>query len=89
MQNITFGMYIKLKRIYLNLRQKEVASMLDISLSSYQRIESDTSNPSLDVLKKLSRVLNFSIDEALGVNNLVQDNFKIEDLLKILDLIKN
>ena len=53
---------IKERRKSLNYKQEQFAEMIDISLSSYTRIENAFQKPSLDTLKKISIHLKISLD---------------------------
>lgn len=52
------GKNIKLFRINANLKQKELAAKLDIEVSYLSLIENEKKEPSLSLLKKISKVLN-------------------------------
>lgn len=52
------GKNIKLFRINADLKQKELAAKLDIEVSYLSLIENEKKEPSLSLLKKISKVLN-------------------------------
>lgn len=56
------GLYIKHKRIKLNLTSIELAKKLNISIQRLNNFESETRTPPLEILNDLSIILNFDID---------------------------
>lgn len=59
-------MNLRIIRKQLGLSQKEIAEKLDCSPTVYSRYETGERQPSIDVLIKLSRILNVSVDEIIG-----------------------
>lgn len=59
---------LKKLRATKNLNQSEMADILEVSLSSYQKYEREKNSvmPSLDVLMKIADFYNVSIDYLLG-----------------------
>ena len=53
---------IKERRKTLHYKQEQFAEIIDISLSSYTRIENAFQKPPLDTLKKISKHLKISLD---------------------------
>lgn len=51
------------KRKYINLTQAEVARKVQISVTSYQRIEYGSQRPSLDTALNIARVLHCTVEE--------------------------
>lgn len=66
-----FGKSFKLYRQKANLTQKEAAGKIGIKDYQLGNYETNRSQPSLEVLKKMSRVYSVSIDKMLGNNALV------------------
>lgn len=61
---IEIGMKIKLKRIEKKFKQYEMAEKIGISREYLRRIENNTAkNPSIGVMKKISEVLEISVQE--------------------------
>lgn len=58
---MSVGKNIKLFRINSNLKQKELAEKLDIEVSYLSSIENDKKEPSLSLLKKISKELDVPI----------------------------
>jgi transcriptional regulator with XRE-family HTH domain len=56
------GGAIKNARLENNLTQEELAELVDIATVHMKQLESGSRNPSIDVLYKLVRLLNFSVD---------------------------
>lgn len=52
-------------RINANLTQQKMADLLGISLNGYQKYEQGETQPPLDTLVKLSRILNVTTDYLL------------------------
>lgn len=57
------GGTIKKSRIEKSLTQEQLAEMINITPTHLKQLESERRKPSLEVLYKLSRVLNFSVDD--------------------------
>ena len=62
-------MKIKEIRENLGLSQKELAKLLGVSPSNVYNYENKRTEPSVDMLKKLSTILDVSVDELLGLDN--------------------
>ena len=71
----------KLKQLRTNkkLSQNELAKILNVSLSSYQKYEREKNSvtPSLDVLNRISDYYNVTIDYLLGKETSENDVFNI------------
>ena len=59
---MTFGKVIKLARVNSDLTQKDVAKRMNISQSTYSRLENNKQTPSIYHLKKIRDCLNISLD---------------------------
>ena len=73
-----FGKSFKFYRERANLTQKEAAEKIGVNDYQLGNYETNRSQPSLEVLKKMSKVYSVSIDKMLG-NILLKNNFPIED----------
>ena len=58
----SLGSAIKRARVEKKLTQEKLAEMIDITSAHLKQLESNRRNPSVDVLYKLVRALDFSID---------------------------
>ena len=54
---------IKEKRMLLNYTQSDMANLLGISISQYQRIDTEEDIPRRDVLKNLIKILDLNNEE--------------------------
>ncbi|MGN0542193.1 MAG: helix-turn-helix domain-containing protein [Acutalibacteraceae bacterium] len=59
------GSEIKSARISNNLSQEALAEMLDVSSTHIKHMESGHRKPSVEILFKLAKILNFSIDSII------------------------
>ena len=59
------GNAIRAARISNNLSQEELAELVDITPTHLKHIESEHRKPSIEVLFRLAKVLNMSIDNIL------------------------
>lgn len=69
-----FGNNLKKIRLDNNYTQEELAKRIDTSRSNIANYENDKNMPSIEMLDKLSSVLNVSIDTLLGKVNKTNDN---------------
>ena len=60
---ILLGRAIKLARLNKNISQEKLSELVDITPTHLKHIESGHRNPSVTVLFKLMRILQFSLDE--------------------------
>ena len=60
-----FRKRLRQARIDANLTQQRMADLLGISLNGYQKYEQGETQPPLDTLVKLSRILNVTTDHLL------------------------
>lgn len=67
------GANIKAVRLERGLQQKEVASMVGVSLSQYGRIENGNSSASIVILVKIANGLDISLDELVFGKHLSTD----------------
>ena len=66
---MSFGNILKKIRQENNLTQEELAKKIDTSRSNIANYEYDKNMPSIDILDKLSKIFNCSIDYLLGKTN--------------------
>ena len=59
------GKNLKKARIKAKLTQKQVAEKADVHVNYYARIERDEENPSLEILKKLTKILKVKSSDIL------------------------
>ena len=59
---------LKSARKYVNLTQKQVADKLGVVESCYANWEQGRTEPNIEMLRKLSKILNISIDELIWDN---------------------
>ena len=67
---MSFGNNLKKIRQDCNLTQEELARKIDTSRSNIANYENNKNMPSIDVLSKLSKVLDCSIDYLLGKSDI-------------------
>ena len=67
-----FGKSFKFYRKKANLTQKEAAEKIGINDYQLGNYETNRSQPSLEILKKMSKVYSVSIDKMLGNNQLAK-----------------
>lgn len=63
----TLGEIIKSYRLTKGIKQDEISLLLNLNQSTYSRIENDKIEPSIKVLYKISKILNFNIDHILEI----------------------
>lgn len=76
---------IKQYRKLKNITQEEMAALLNVTRQSYINYESGETEPSFETLKKISKILNVSIDELLDNKEYI----KTDKLNSILNDLKN
>ena len=67
---MSFGTILKKLRQDNNLTQDELAKKIDTSRSNIANYENDKNMPSIDVLEKLSKLFDCSIDYLLGKSDI-------------------
>ncbi len=73
-----FNENIKLLRILNNLTQQDVSNKLKIKRPTYCAWEEKRSNPSYEVLIKISHIYNYSIDDLIKSNLLEVAKLRIK-----------
>lgn len=66
-KNILFGERLKAARIQRELRQKDIADAIGISVSTYSLYETGSRTPSIHKLTQIAQVLQVSADELLDL----------------------
>lgn len=73
---------IKQYRKLKNITQEEMAALLNVTRQSYINYESGETEPSFETLKKISKILNVSIDELLNNEGFINsENNKSDSIL--------
>ena len=78
---------IKQYRKLKNITQEEMAALLNVTRQSYINYESGETEPSFETLKKISKILNVSIDSLLNNEEYIKSNNIKSD--SILNDLKN
>lgn len=73
----TFGEKIRDYRKDKDLNQKQMAELIPMNQSNYSKIELDKQEPNLFQLKRISEILDISVDELLGIS---RPSVSMEDL---------
>lgn len=74
-----FNEKLRESRKVANLTQKNLAKKLDISERAYQHYEAGTREPNIEVLIKLSAILNTSLDDLLCREDFLQSHEVFSD----------
>lgn len=76
---------IKQYRKLKNITQEEMATLLNVTRQSYINYESGETEPSFETLKKISKILNVSIDALLDNEEYIKtDKMKSDSILNDL-----
>ncbi len=76
---------IKQYRKLKNITQEEMAALLNVTRQSYINYESGETEPSFETLKKISKILNVSIDALLDNEEYIKtDKLKSDSILNDL-----
>jgi transcriptional regulator with XRE-family HTH domain len=70
---------LKWLREQKRLGQKEIAANIDVTLSGYQKMEYDQSNPKIETLIKMAKYFNVTSDFLLGISDNISDLGIISD----------
>ena len=65
--NKLLGERIKTLRIARNMTQEDVSNIIDVSRQRYARIESGTSNVTLDLLTKISNIFDINVSDITSI----------------------
>ena len=71
---MSFGNNLKKIRQEKNMTQEELAKRINTSRSNIANYENDKNMPSIDILNKLSEILNCTTDYLLGKSNIRSTN---------------
>jgi len=75
------GDAIKKARIRNNLTQEELAEIIEVTPTHLKHMESEHRKPSIEVLFKLAKALNMSLDNLIFENNIKENLIKEIDIL--------
>ena len=75
------GTQIKTLRENMNLTQKELADILDVSDKTISKWETSRGYPDISILPELAKALGISVSELL-TNNIVRNNNRHGNMLK-------
>ncbi len=81
-----YGKRFKHYRSISNLTQKEAADLIGIKDYQLGNYETNRSEPSLDILKKMSKVYQVSLDKLLGNTFLNKDQNQATEEKEYLDM---
>jgi len=65
MHSRKIGKNLKKARLNAKLTQKQVAEKIEVHVNYYARVERDEENPSLEILKKLTKILKVKSSDIL------------------------
>ncbi len=79
---------IKERRLELSFTQEEIAEIIELSYSSYTKIENAFQTPSLDTIIAISKTLNISLDYLIfgNIENKPSSSSNIDVINSILQL---
>jgi transcriptional regulator with XRE-family HTH domain len=77
--DMTVGEYIKELRKQKGLQQKEVAIEVGLNQSNYNKVENDHRQPSIDVLNKLAKLFDVTVDQILNPDDSLPKAVTVED----------
>lgn len=87
-----FGKSFKHYRKRMNLTQKEAAALIGIKDYQLANYETNRGQPSLELLKKMSKAYQVSIDKLLG-NSVLQNKYAVDskdnDYVDVDELLKS
>lgn len=76
------GETLKLLRIFFGYKSVEMAKKLDISQSFLSEIENNKKNPTLELLKQYSKVLNIKVSTLFLLAESLENNEKSQNDIK-------
>ena len=79
-QSISLGKFISMRRNHMKLTQEELADRVGVSKSAVAKWETDGGLPDRDNLKKLSEVINVSVND---LHRIIDSTYLKEQDLKI------
>lgn len=83
---MSFGNNLKKIRQENEMTQEELAKKINTSRSNIANYENDKNMPSIEILNKLSEILNCSTDYLLGKSNIRNPEKKDNDLLDLASM---
>lgn len=78
-----FGERLKYLRVSNNMKQSDLVERLGVSSVSISHYEKEARSPDLDMLVKISKIFNVSVDNLLGNKVRDQESPDLEKLLKL------
>lgn len=83
------GLRLKLERVRCNLKQKDVAKLLNIDATSISAYETGNATPPAEVLMKIASIYNVTTDYLLGIErkSIVLTDGLNEDQVNVLRII--
>lgn len=81
----TFGRKIRDYRVDMDMSQKEMASLIPMNQSNYSKIERGQQEPNMHQLKRISEILQKSIDELLDIDRTSIEETRLENFQKEFD----
>ncbi len=81
----SFGRKIRDCRIDLDLSQKEMSALIPMNQSNYSKIERGLQEPSIHQLKRISQILNKSVDELLDIDRSAMEEINLKNFQKEFD----
>ena len=79
-EDMTLGKFISMRRNHMRLTQEEMAERIGVSKSAVAKWEIDGGLPDRDNLKKLSEVINVSVND---LHRIIDSTYMKEEDLKI------
>lgn len=86
----SFGQKIKILRQKNNMRQREVAALLEMSIPAYSKLETGLVDPNFSKLIKIAKVYKIEIEQLLGVgeegmSGWIQENTDLKNKVRELE----
>ena len=79
---------IKELRLARNMTQKELADMLGVDRTAVVKYETGKNGPTSEILIKLSKIFNVSLEYLLGVDDIKEEEIKKDLTTKYSDEVK-
>lgn len=83
---LTLGKRIAMLRRQKELRQEDLAQMLEVSPQAVSKWENDQTCPDISLLPRLAEILGVTVDELLSVKTEVQPAVKLEPVQQRKDI---
>lgn len=79
LQKMGIGLNIKKIRGQKGLLQKQIANVLGIGYTNYNKMENGNREPSVNELQQLAKLFNMSVDNILNFEGTIPAEVKVED----------